>query len=127
MTNPTGLAILVSTPNAAHPEQCATPLIHAIAARALDIDVEIHFSGTAIRFLVAGVAKQLYPTPEKEKSIHDFLHDAAKAGVSLLACSMARESWVGKNETLIPECSGIVGATSFIVRALDPACRTLTF
>ena len=127
MTNPTGLAILVSTPDVAHPEQCVTPLIHAIAARALDVEVEVHFSGTAIRFLVDGVAKQLFPTSEKEKSIHEFLHDAAETGVGLLACSMAKESWVGKNETLIPECKGIVGATSFIVRALDLAWRTLTF
>ena len=33
-----------------------TPLVHALAARALDAEVEIHFAGPAVRWLIEGMA-----------------------------------------------------------------------
>jgi len=121
------LAILICTATPDRPEICVTPLIHAMAARALDCEVEIHFAGPAIRFLVEGVAANLYPTPTKEKSILDFLQEASAVGVSFLACSMAQANWVDKNERLIPECDGSAGATAFVVRTLDREWKTLVF
>lgn len=121
------LAILVCSATPDRPEFCVTPLIHAIAARALDCEVEIHFSGPAVRLLIEGVASGLYPTPQKEKSVLAFLQDASAAGVSLFVCSMARDAWAGKDERLIPECDGPAGATAFVVRALDDGWRTLVF
>lgn len=122
-----GLAILVCSPDIAQPERYVTPLIHAIAARALDIRVEIHFAGPAVRVLAEGVADRLYPTPAKEKSLGDFLREAAASGVSLLACSMARANWLDADATLIPECAGMVGATAFIVRSFEPGWKPLVF
>jgi predicted peroxiredoxin len=127
MTETSHLAILICSAAPDRPELCVTPLIHALAARALDCEVEIHFAGPAIRFLVEGVAGDLYPTSSKEKSILDFIHDASAAGVSFLACSMAQANWVNKHERLIPECHGSAGATAFVVRALDSEWKTLVF
>ena len=121
------LAILIWAATPEHPELCVTPLVHALAARALDAEVEIHFAGPAVRWLVAGVAETRYATPCKEKSIGDFLREASAAGTDFYACSMARAAWISASETLIPECSGAAGATAFVARALDPAWQTLVF
>ena len=70
------LAILLNSATPDRPEICVSPLIHALAAKALDCEVEIHFSGPSIRLLVAGVAEALYPTPQQEKSILSFIKEA---------------------------------------------------
>lgn len=124
MTERLALLIWAATPE--HPELCVTPLIHTLAARALDAEVEIHFAGPAVRWLVEGVADALYATPAKEKSIGEFLRQVMAEDVHLLACSMARAAWVGDNEKLIPQ-AGAAGATAFVARTLDPAWRTLVF
>jgi predicted peroxiredoxin len=121
------LALLIWAAAPARPELCVTPLVHALVARALDSEVEIHFAGPAVRLLVSGVADQLYPTPEGDKSVGDFMREASAAGVSFYACSMASAAWIGGDERLIPECSGRAGATAVVVRALDPEWRTLIF
>ncbi|UCV03418.1 DsrE family protein [Dechloromonas denitrificans] len=124
MTDKLALLIWAATPE--HPELLVTPLIHALAARALDAEVEIHFAGPAVRWLVEGVADAAYATPSREKAIGDFLREVVSEDVRLLACGMARAAWVGAGETLIPP-AGAAGATAFVGRALDPAWRTLVF
>lgn len=123
----TRLAILLSAVSPERPEYCATPLVHALAACALDCEVEIHFAGPAVRLLVDGVAQACYPTPAREKSLLEFIREASSAGATLLACSMARAEWIAPGERLIPECRGSAGATAFVVRALDPDWATLVF
>lgn len=121
-----GLALLLWSATPERPELCATPFVHALAARALDARVEIHFAGPAVRLLVAGVAAGLYPTPAREKSILDFMLEAEGAGARLLACSMAEAGFVADGERLLPQ-AGHAGATAFVARSLDPAWRTLVF
>lgn len=122
-----GLAILICSPTIERPELCVTPLIHAMAATALDCRVEIHFAGPAIRFLIEGISESLFPTPSREKSLHQFLQETASTGVRILACSMALATWKNETERLIPACSGSVGATAFVVRTLEPGWKTLVF
>lgn len=123
---PDKLALLIWAATPAHPELCVTPLVHALAARALDAEVEIHFAGPAVRWLVAGVADGLYATPLREKSIGDFLREVSAENVRLYACSMARAAWISDGETLVPS-AGAAGATAFVARSLDPAWKTLVF
>ncbi|MDD2663118.1 MAG: DsrE family protein [Dechloromonas sp.] len=120
------LAILVWAATPERPELVVTPLVHALAARALDAEVEIHFAGPAVRWLVEGVADAAWPTPTREKSVGDFLAEALAAGVRVYACGMARAAWVADGEALIP-AAGAAGATAFVARALDPAWRTLVY
>ncbi|MBL8449008.1 MAG: DsrE family protein [Dechloromonas sp.] len=124
---PTGLALLIASATPDRPDLCVTPLVHALAARALDYEVEIHFSGPAVRWLVEGIASSAYPTAEREKSIQRFLDELAREGVKLYACSMAGAAWVGPGEPFIAQCAGHAGATAFVARTLDPAWRTLVF
>lgn len=124
---PSKLAFLIWAATPDRPDLAVTPLVHALAARALDCEVEIHFAGPAVRWLVEGVAAAAYPTPEREKSIQRFLDELAADGAKLLACSMATAAWVGPGETFIHQCSGAAGATAFVARNLDPSWRTLVF
>lgn len=123
---PAKLAILIAAATPDRPDLAVTPLVYALAARALDCEVEVHFSGPAVRWLVDGVAASAYPTPEREKPIQRFLDELAGDGVRLLACGMARAAWVGAQEGLIPQ-AGAAGATAFVGRVLDPTWRTLVF
>ena len=124
MADKLALLIWAATPD--RPELIVTPLVHALAARALDAEVEIHFAGPAVRWLVDGVADDLYATPSREKSIGEFLREVLAEDVRLLACGMARAAWVGEDESLIRQ-AGAAGATAFVARTLDPAWRTLVF
>lgn len=120
------LAFLIWAATPDHPELVVTPLIHALAARALDAEVEIHFAGPAVRWLVEGVADAAFATPQNEKSVGDFLREVQQEGVSLYACGMAQAQWVNTGESLLAGCRH-AGATAFVVRALDPEWRTLTY
>jgi predicted peroxiredoxin len=124
LTDKLAILLWAATPN--QPALCVTPLVHALAARALDAEVEIHFAGPAVRLLVVGVAAKLFPTPSQEKSLGEFLDEVSAEGVSLLACSMASAAWIESDEQLLPGCSA-AGATAFVARTLDPAWRTLVY
>ena len=123
---PDKLAFLICAATPGHPELLVTPLVHALAGRALDAEVEIHFAGPAVRWLVEGLAEQGFPTPEREKSIGDFLREVQAEDVRLLACGMASAAWIGPHETLIPGV-GAAGATAFVARQLDPSWRTQVY
>lgn len=120
------LALLICSPTPDYPERVVTPLVHALAARALDAEVEIHFAGPAVRWLVAGVAETAWPTPAREKSVAAFLDEVVAAGARCYACGMARAAWVGEGEVLRAD-AGAAGATAFVARTLDPAWRTLVY
>jgi predicted peroxiredoxin len=120
------LAILICTASVERPALYSTPLVHALAAHALDAEVEIHLAGPAVRLLVDGLADSLYPTPAQEKSIGDFLREVIAEDIPLFACGMARAGWIAAGETLIPQARA-AGATAFIARTLDPAWRTLVY
>lgn len=124
MTDKLAILIWAATPD--RPELCVTPLVHALAARALDAEVEIHFAGPAVRWLIADIADNAWVTEGREKSIGDFLREVLAAGASLYACGMARTTWVTGHDVLIPQ-AGAAGATAFVARTLDPAWRTLVY
>jgi uncharacterized protein len=121
------LAILLWNATIDRPQLCATPFVHAAAAASLDAEVEIHFAGPTVRLLVDGAAANLRPWPGMDTSIHDMMRQAANLDVKFLACAMAMNALVGKEEKLIPEYSGTVGASAFVQRALDPEWATLTY
>lgn len=124
---PTKLAILLWASSPEAPELCATPFVYAAAAAAMDCEVEIHFTAGSVRLLVKGVAASLYSSSDREKSIFEFMQDAARQGVKFYACSMASREHLRPDEALIGELTGMAGAAAFAHRALDPAWTTLVF
>lgn len=121
------LAILLWSADPERAELCAAPFVHATTAAAIDCEVEIHFSGRAVRLLVAGVAESLRPSSEREVSVYHFMRQAADLGVRFVACAMALKAHVAEDERLIPEHAGTAGAAAFVARALDPEWATLVY
>lgn len=123
----TKLAILVWSLSPERPELCAAPFVYAAAAAAMDCEVEIHFAGSAVRLLEPGVAENLYASSSHERSIHDFMRDAAGRGTKFLGCQMAFHAHDLVDRPLIPEYSGAAGAAAFVARTLDPEWSTMIF
>ncbi len=124
---PGKLAILLWATSPERPELCAAPFVHAAAAAAMDCEVEIHFTARSVRLLVAGVAANLYAGVGTDKSIYQFMQEAAQQGVAFYACSMASREGLEPGESLVPELRGTVGSATFVARAVDPAWSTLVF
>jgi len=104
----------------------AAPFVYALSARALDLEVEMHFTSSAVRWLFEGVAKQAYTDQAKTKTVLDFIREAGEAGVKLFACAMALGEH-RRGEVLLPEVANVAGAATVIAAAVDAGTRTLVF
>lgn len=121
------LAILLWATTPEEPARCAAPFVYAAAAGAMDVAVEVHFSGAAVRLLAPGVAESLFAGPGEGKSIAAFMRDASDAGALFYACPMALRQAGMRDGPFIDAYAGTVGATAFVVKCLDPAWSTLVF
>jgi predicted peroxiredoxin len=120
------LVIVVWSAGPERPVQAAAPFVYALAARALELDVEMHFTSTAVCWMLAGVADQAFTDAARTKTVGDFIREAKAAGVHLLACSMALAEH-RRGEDLIAECDGLAGAATVMVAMTEADTRTLVF
>ncbi|MCX8114630.1 MAG: DsrE family protein [Burkholderiaceae bacterium] len=104
----------------------AAPFVYALAARALDQEVEMHFTSSAVRWLVAGEADAAYTDRARSKTVRDFIREAHAAGVKLYACAMARHEHA-RDETLVDEIEGIAGAATVVDAGAEPDARVMIF
>lgn len=122
------LAILLWSVTPERADECAAPFVYAAVAGAMDCEVEIHFAGKSVRLLVPGVAAALHSGQSRDKSIYQFMQDAAAHGARFVGCTMAmNEHLTIGTATRIPEYSGAAGAAAFVMRTLDPEWKTLVF
>ena len=123
---PSHLAILLWRVGPERPDLAAAPFVYAAVAAAMDCEVEVHFAGDSIPLLEPGVADRLR-TGRGDKTLYDFMREAAALGVRFLGCSMALAERAAPDSPRIPEYSGGAGAAAFVRRSLDPQWRTLVF
>lgn len=121
------LAILLWATGPDVPYLCATPFFHAAAAAAMDVEVEMHFSGKSVLLLVEGLAAALYAGTSREMSIYSHMQQAASFGTRFFGCSDALDAHAVDRARLIPELTGVAGAAAFLGRVLDPEWATLVF
>lgn len=121
------LAIMLLTVDPDFPHVCGTPFFQAAAAAAMDVEVEIYFASRSVRLLIQGVAESIYPSDNRTKSVYDFMKDASDLGVKFFACGGAMEPCDASKEELIPECTGIAGAATFVTRVMDDDWKTITY
>jgi predicted peroxiredoxin len=119
------LVIVLWSAGPDRPVQAAAPFVYALAARAFEVPVEMHFTSTAVRWLVAGVADLAFTDGARSKTVRDFIREAKAAGVRLYACSMAMNEHA-RGEPLIPECDGYAGAATVIAATMQGS-KTLVF
>ena len=104
----------------------AAPFVYALAARALDVDVEMHFTSSTVRWLLPGVAAQAFTDQARTHTVAQYINEAKDAGVKLYACAMARAEHAS-GEHLIAACDGIAGAATVVGAAMRPDTRTVVF
>jgi predicted peroxiredoxin len=103
-----GLAILLWGVDPLEPERCATPFMHAAAAAALDLEVEVHFSARAVLLLRKGQSDRLHAAADACRSILEFMRQGHEHGAQFVVCPAAL-------------------AAQGLVRAVDPAWRAQVF
>ena len=108
------------------PDRAAAPFVYALAARALEVDVEMHFTAGAVRWLFEGVAADAHTDRGRTKTVRDFIREATSTGVRLYACAMALAER-RRGEALIAEMTGIAGAATVVGAAVQPNCRVMVF
>ena len=121
------LLILLWAATPDQPDLCAMPFVYAATAAAMELGVEIHFTGPSVRLLVDGVAAGIAVSEQPDKTLYDTMQTAALHGARFVACSMALREHTQAHEAKIAEFSGVAGAATVVMRSLDPEWRTLTF
>lgn len=122
-----GLAILLWQAGPDDALRLPTPLLHAAAAAAMEVPVELYFASRSVQLLLPGVADALRATPQAARSIGALMREAHGLGVRFYACSEALAAQGLAGRALIPECSGHGGALQFQARAIDARWRALVF
>ncbi len=104
--------------------ELGAPFFQATVAAAMEYDVEVIMTGRAGELAVKGVAENLYVQEGSEKSVYDFIKDAAEAGVSFKVCTPTLDLW---GNDLIPEIEETVGGAYVISEAMDDDTVTFTY
>jgi predicted peroxiredoxin len=124
--SPQKLVIVMWSADPSAPDRAAAPFVYALAARALEFDVEMHFTADAVRWLFEGVADEAYTDQGRTKTVRDFVREATAAGVRLYACAMALNER-RRGEALIAEMAGIAGAATVVGDVLAADNRVRVF
>ena len=104
----------------------AAPFVYALAARALDLEVEMHFTSSAVRWLAGDEARSAFTDAAHTKTVRDFIVEAHAAGIHLHACAMALHEHA-RGALLCAETAGIAGAATVMALAAQSDTRILTF
>jgi predicted peroxiredoxin len=105
----------------------AAPFVYALAARAMEIEVEMHFTSSTVRWLLDDVADQAHTDARRSKTVAQFIAEVKDAGVRLVPCAMALAEHRRPGEALRAEVNGQGGAATVVGATFEPATRTLVF
>jgi hypothetical protein len=121
------LLIVCWAANPDNPGLCGTPFFHAAAAAAMDVAVEVYFTGASVLLLKRGVADQLYTGRLQTATVAAFMREAVLHGARFFACSQALAEHGMTLPDLIPEACGAAGAASYAARSIDENWSTCVY
>jgi len=121
-----GTALLVWSADLAQPERCATLFMTAQACCAMDLQVELYFTGPAVGLLLRDAQAQAIGYGEQAQTLAQHLGATQRAGAKLLACSQALHHLHLDAAALVDGCDA-GGVVQFAARCADPAWTTLVF
>lgn len=104
--------------------ELGAPFFQATVAAAMEYEVEVIMTGRAGELAIKGVAENLYVQEGSDKSVYEFIKDAAEAGVSFKVCTPTLDLW---GNDLIPEIEETVGGAYVISEAMDDDTVTFTY
>lgn len=120
------LCFLVLHAGAVDLADCATPVLHALTASAMECEVEMYFIGSGVRILSEHGADAVIAR-ELKRSLATLLDDAHESGIRIHACTSAWKAHLPTGSTLASQCAGFAGAATYLGRAMDPAWRVLSY
>jgi predicted peroxiredoxin len=80
-----------------------------------------------VRLLAPGVAQALPSGPRQRATVYDFMRHAVEHGARFYACSHALEEHGIEPSQLLAETSGVAGAATYMLRAMDQEWATLVY
>lgn len=108
------------------PAKAAAPLVYALCAQALDCEVEIHLTSSAVRWAFEGVAAAAVSDQRGEQTILSYLQRCHAMGIKIYMCGMALAEH-HQGEPIISEITGQTGATSVMAQLQRDDTRVLVF
>ena len=122
----TPLCLLVMQAGSTDLADCATPLLHALTASAMEAEVEIYFVGPCVRLLADRMADTVL-APNTRNTLSALLDDAKASGIRMFVCTSAWKAHVDSSAALAQQSSGFAGAATYMGRALQAHWRVLTY
>lgn len=120
------LIVLVNT-DPRNPEELGAPFYHAAVAAAMDIEVDVVCAATAGKLMRRGVAAAIHIKDGNDKTVYDWIRDAHRHGARFWSCPANLELFDMREEDLIPECEGLMGAAAMLERVMSDEYRVLTY
>jgi predicted peroxiredoxin len=120
----TKLLIVMSNADPARPDTCYAPLFQATVAAALSYDVEVIFTGNAVRLAIGDNASKVEINLDTHKTLYDVIQEAQHAGVCFKACNTSMNM---SGLELLSEVEEKVGAAYLIGEAMEKNTVTLTY
>lgn len=118
------LLIVMMNTDPKNPTELGAPFAQAKVAAAMEYEVEVVLTGRSGELAKKGVAEKLFVQVGNEKSVYDYIRDAAEAGVKFKVCTPTLEIW---GDDLIPEINETVGGAYIISEAMDDDTVTFTY
>ncbi len=121
------LLIVLANTDPRNGEELGAPFYHAAIAAALDYEVDVVCTATAGKLMIKGVAEALHVKPGHPKTVYAWIKEAKDHGVRFWACPANLDLFDTKEEDLIPECSGMMGAADMMQRIMGDEYRVLNY
>ncbi|MFP4695574.1 DsrE/DsrF/DrsH-like family protein [Thiohalospira sp.] len=121
------LVIMLLNTEPDRPWTLGAPFFQAIVATTLDLEVEMYFASRNVALFKPGVAEELFPGEDNQKSVYSFMQDAHEAGVKFYACGGAMDENDLTMDNAIPELDGAAGGAAFIGEVIEDDVATLTY
>jgi len=120
------LIVMVNT-DPRNPEELGAPFYHAAVAAAMDYEVDVVCAATSGKLLVKGVAEKLHVKPGNPMTVYDWIREAHEHGARFWACPANLDLFEVREEDLIPECAGLMGAATMLRGVMQDEYRVLTY
>ncbi|RTL59693.1 MAG: peroxiredoxin [Hyphomicrobiales bacterium] len=121
------LVIVLVNTDPRNPEELGAPFYHAAVAAAMDYEVDVICAATAGKLMRNGVAAGIEIKPGAGKTAYDWIRDAHANGARFWACPANLELFDMTEADLIPECSGLMGASVMLQNIMSDDHRVLTY
>lgn len=122
-----GCAVLVCHSGLHAPERAATLFVSVQAMAALDLQVELYFTGHSVQLLQKEYQTQLIGYADSRKDLAHYLRETTALGVRLLACAQALHHLGLSPSDLSAHCAGLGGVVQFAARCAEPGWQALVF